>query len=336
MRKAWHMAYVIVSTLVLLLVPVEATGQSIQDPEMRQLIAELRSIDADLADALTQLLSLSPEIADATGLDAMLRELLDGQVDAGQLNRILQSIGAGSVGVTAPVQLRPPSGAASGGGNGAGTGSNRAARPSTPMPTGRVGVVAPPPRQTAPERERQERRPAARPPSGSDGRRETRRPAEPSFADRVRAANERAAADFRRHARTIRITVYADQRECRIAGAYLSVNLNLEGWSAPKRGGITQYVTGAWFGDFMPYVEGFGGLVVPNNSSSAHGLWQNTFGCEPRTYVITYDTRRFPQGPHLRFTWSARYTDGRLWDNGMFTIRVRDGGRYDYRYAGGR
>lgn len=320
MLKARQAIYGCVLPFFLLFATMGAAAQAIQDPQLQELITELRRLDPDLADALTQMLSMSPEAAQMSGLSAMIAGMQSGQVDMAQLSQLLPGLAAGQVGVTSPVSL-VSSGAAR---------SGASARPTAPT-SNMVGVGVQPPSstrrddagQTAPGN----RQSTSSPPAGEKSERST--PVEPSFADRVRSANERAVAEFLRSARTIRVTVYAAAAECRQPGANLIVDLQLEGATAPRQGGITQHLTGAWFGSTRPYVEGFGGIQIPQGRST-HAQW-GTFGCLPKEFVITYDTRRYPNGPHLQFNWRARFEDYRQDRNGSFTVAVQNGGSYAYR-----
>lgn len=158
--------------------------------------------------------------------------------------------------------------------------------------------------------------------------------AKPDFSEQRRAANQAAANELRNNAATISFSVGADNSECTATGALLGVSLQIEGPIVEEQNGITQYVTGAWFGDHLPYVEGFGGLQIPSGDArSAMGQWHQ-FDCRNKTFVVTFDTRRHPGGPPVEFHWSGMFQDASRNHRGIKTIRVQNGMTYSYKGSG--
>jgi len=159
--------------------------------------------------------------------------------------------------------------------------------------------------------------------------------ADQRFPEQRREANQVAVDALRRHTRTITFMVRATESECARPGAFLDVLLRVEGVIVQEKGGITQTVTGVWFGDYLPYVEGFGGLQVPSGDSmTSSGHWDQ-FGCQPKTFVLTYDTRRNPGGAPVDFHWSSSFHDYNLNRRDANTLKVNHGVTYSYKGADG-
>jgi hypothetical protein len=161
------------------------------------------------------------------------------------------------------------------------------------------------------------------------------------LAERQKAANVRAVQEFRQHMRRAQFTVSPSQADCAMRNIFYSVNLHVEGPRVERVSGITQYISGAWFTTDMPSAEITGGLEVPNGTAHLNGFSQWVVGCSRAQYVVTYDSRRFPNGPVVKFTWNASYRDQRCRrpgseldvceERGSFEVQVRPGAHHRFR-----
>jgi tetratricopeptide (TPR) repeat protein len=166
--------------------------------------------------------------------------------------------------------------------------------------------TAPPPSQPKPQQPPppQQQQPQPPPPQP-----QPQQPPPLSFSEQKRRANQRAVDEFKANAATIQIGIWGSS-ECQRPRSHISVGLGLLGAEAPTQNGLTQYLTGAWFGQGMPYLDRNQDIEIPG-VNTAVGNWGANVGCGMKTYYITYDRRRYPDGPLLRFDWTLSYEDER-------------------------